>query len=72
MADPVAVVKSIYAQCGDELDAAQETAMRNWMRDNPQGKHGSHDYALAEYGLERQGVLARFESYIDRFGLSTD
>lgn len=69
MADPVAVVKSIYAQCGDELDAAQESAMRNWMRDNPQAKHGGHSYSAEEFGLSERGIRDTFSEYCDFFGV---
>jgi hypothetical protein len=38
---------------------------------NPKGKHGRHEYALAEYGLTEEQVRARFAPYIRRFGVGT-
>ena len=34
--------------------------MSAYMEDNPQGKHGSHTYALADYGLTSEQVRARY------------
>ena len=35
----------------------------------PKGKHGKHQYALAEYGLEADAVRERFAPYVERFGI---
>jgi hypothetical protein len=36
---------------------------------NPKGKHGSHSYDLAEYGLSKEGVRERFKDYIGRYAI---
>ena len=36
---------------------------------NPKGKHGSHSYDLAEYGLSKQGVRERFKLYIESYDI---
>ncbi len=68
--DPVAAVSDIYQYFDLPLGAAVAQALRDHIEAHPQGKHGSHDYSLAQYGLSEDQVRARFESYIDRFALT--
>ena len=70
--DPMASVKQIYDAFGIELAAPTEQAMRAYVTDNPQKKHGSHEYSLEQYGLSPEVVRARLSSYIERFDLPTD
>lgn len=67
--DPMGVVERIYANFDEPLTDAARAAMQKYMDDNPKGKHGKHDYDLAEYGLDRAGVHRRFAGYIDRFAI---
>jgi hypothetical protein len=69
VADPLGVAERIYAHFGMELPDAARAAMEAHARANPQGKHGRHDYALAEYGLSEGRVLERFAPYLERFGI---
>ena len=39
------------------------------VRENPKGRHGSHDYDLESFGLTPEGVRTRFAPYIERFDL---
>jgi hypothetical protein len=68
----MSAVERIYAHF--ELDFPPEAAspMREHVRANPQGKHGAHDYAMAEYGLTPEQVKTRLAAYIDRFEIATD
>ena len=70
--DPMASVKQIYDAFGIELAAPTEQAMRAYVTDNPQKKHGSHEYSLEQYGLSPEAVRTRLSSYIERFDLPTD
>jgi hypothetical protein len=45
-----------------------EAAMRAHVADAPQGKHGTHRYDLADFGLDEEQVGERFAAYLDRFG----
>ena len=67
--DPLGVVEGIYAHFNEPLTDAARGAMHTYMDANPKGKHGKHEYDLAEYGLDRAGVHQRFAGYIDRFGI---
>ena len=70
--DPLGVARRIYAGFGLKLSPEAEAAMRAHVGDNPKGKHGSHAYALEEWGLSANAVRERFTSYIERFGLQGD
>jgi hypothetical protein len=66
-ADPLAVVRGIYARFGMALAPGVADEMSAWVRDNPLGKHGEHRYTLAEYGLTEEAVREHFRDYIDAY-----
>ncbi len=66
--DPLACVERIYAHFALPLPVASRAAIRAFAAENPEGKHGKHEYDLAQYGLDEQRVRARFASYVARFG----
>ncbi|HEY8154626.1 MAG TPA: sulfotransferase [Myxococcota bacterium] len=70
--DPLGVARRIYGHFGLPLSKQAEAAMRAHVGDNPKGKHGSHAYALEEWGLSAGAVRERFAGYILRFGLGGD
>jgi hypothetical protein len=70
--DPLGVARRIYSHFGLPLSAQAEAAMRAHVGDNPKGKHGSHAYALEEWGLSADAVRERFAAYIERFRLEGD
>ena len=49
------------------LRAGRRRRMQAHVGDNPKGKHGSHAYALEEWGLSADAVRERFTAYIERF-----
>ncbi len=65
------VARNIYAHFGLSMGPAVEAAMESHVGNNPQGKHGSHDYSLEEWGLDADAVRERFAPYIERFGIET-
>ena len=56
VADPIATVQRIYDHHGYDFTEAFEVAMRQWLDDNRQHKHGAHRYTLEEYGLNEDAV----------------
>jgi len=40
--------------------------------ENPQGKHGRHEYSLEAYGLSPERVRERLAAYIERFDLPAE
>jgi len=69
--DSLGVAKNIYDRFGLAMSPAVEAALKAHVEDNPQGKHGSHDYSLEEWGLDADTVRRRFAPYIERFGIET-
>lgn len=67
-ADPLGCAERIYAHFGLPLPSASRDALRAFAAENPEGKHGKHEYDLAQYGLDEERVRARFAGYLARFG----
>ena len=67
--DPMGVVRGIYRRFDEPLTEAAEAAMLGYLADNPKGKHGSHSYDLAEYGLSVGMVREAFKDYIERYDI---
>lgn len=67
MGDPLAVVEQIYAHCDLTLPPSRKTAIADHHAQNPKGKHGSHEYSLAEFGLNNADIAKRYSAYSERF-----
>jgi sulfotransferase family protein len=72
VADPIGCVRRIYAAAGDELSPEAEAAMSAWIADNRQAKHGRHEYAAEDFGLDVADLRQRFRFYQERFGIPDD
>ena len=75
IAERIAAVEGYDVPVGSlDLDMTDEAAaaMRQFIADNPKGKHGLHTYTPEEYGLEPAAIREQFSTYIERFGLSTE
>jgi hypothetical protein len=69
IADKIGTVRAIYKHFGLALSEETESAMREFVASNPQGKHGKHAYTSEEFGLSDDIVRARFADYIARNNL---
>jgi hypothetical protein len=69
LADPMAVVRTIYDRLGIELTAEAEGAMLSFIAENPQEKHGGHRYSFADTGLDAGELRARTRRYQEFFGV---
>jgi Sulfotransferase family len=67
--DPMGVVRGIYQRFDEPLTAEAQGAMLGFLDANPKGKHGSHSYDLAEFGLSKEGVRERFKDYIETYDI---
>jgi hypothetical protein len=65
--DPLGCAGRIYAHFALPLEGAARAALRAFAAENPEGKHGKHEYELAQYGLDEERVCARFAGYLARF-----
>ena len=74
MADPIAAVKRIYAHFGRELSEEGERRLRDWQENNPQHKHGKHEYSTSaeDMGVRGQEILDRFADYMDYYGMKPE
>ena len=71
-ADPVAAVTRIYEHFGIAADDETIRRVRDFADDNPQGKHGAHQYAPEQFGLAPEHIRRRFAAYTERFGIEPD
>lgn len=62
---PMQVVEKVYKAFGLSLSEESRKAMQAHIDANPKGKHGKHEYDLAEYGLTRKMIEERFAFYTD-------
>lgn len=69
VADPMQVVRSVYARFGIPLADEAISAMEGFMAGNEQGKHGKHEYEAKDYGLDRAALRERFARYIQAFSI---
>jgi hypothetical protein len=68
MRDPIGLVRALYAARGRGFTAQAEAAMRAYLDEHPRAKHGAHDYAAADFGLdlaERRRALAFYHRRFD-------
>jgi hypothetical protein len=68
--DSMGVMRRIYDHFELDFSAPAQAEIEKHLAANPRGKHGSHEYDLARYGLDEGRVMARFSWYIDRFELA--
>jgi hypothetical protein len=72
VADPLAVIRSIYARQDRELTPEFETRISAWL-DAPENKvdrYGRYPYSYEALGLEQGWVEELFADYSQRFGLA--
>ncbi len=68
MGDHVEVVRRIYDWTGRAMSDAHADAIRHWLADNAQTKHGAHRHSPEEFGMTPGQVNEQFASYTARFG----
>jgi len=67
--DPLGTVRHIYDYHSYEYSDDFEEAMKQWLANNRQHKHGAHRYTLEEFGLDAAGVSSKFAAYCEEFDL---
>ena len=70
VADPVATAKKIHSYFDLPLSDETLANMCAYADEHPMGKHGKHDYKLAEFGLTETMILQRFDFYLQRFDVA--
>jgi hypothetical protein len=72
MREPIQTMRKLYRALGDEFTGAAEAGMNTWIADNPQGKFGKHEYALAQFGLTADQVRSKFERYLSQHDVEAE
>lgn len=67
--DPFGTVLGVYEKFGITPPTDMQQRMQQYLDDSPRGKHGKHEYSLADYCLTEENERQRFAAYIERFGL---
>lgn len=70
--DPVARIDDIYRYFGFTLSNAATSHMRRFLKENPDDKHGKHQYRFADTGLDLETQRRRFQHYQERFNVPTE
>lgn len=66
--NPIEMVKRIYQKYELDYSKEFEERMKNYLRNNKQGKYGRHKYSLEEYGFTGEGLFQRYKGYMDHYG----
>ena len=69
VADNMATAEKIYAHFELPWGGEARQAMEAHVASNPKGKHGAHEYDLAQYGLSLDMLKDRLGAYADRYEL---
>jgi hypothetical protein len=72
MADPARAVAGICEHFGLPFGDDSDAAIRRWIDDHPQTKHGTHRYTAEQFGLDAPALHRRFAPYIERFGVARE
>jgi hypothetical protein len=72
VSDPLKQVRRVYDFLGLDLTPETEAAMQRWRSENRQTKHGTHQYSLEDFGLDRAALDPKFETYRERFGVPSE
>jgi hypothetical protein len=64
LADPIAQMRKIYGWLGDAWTDSAQAGMRTWLEHNPQGKFGSHEYSLEQWGFNKRDLVPYFSDYL--------
>jgi hypothetical protein len=72
MREPIETMRKLYRALDDDFSAAAQAKMSAWLADNPQGKFGKHEYALAQFGLTVDQVRSKFERYLSRYEVEAE
>lgn len=67
MEQPLGVVANLYQQLGRSLSSETAEALRQWMDENPRGKHGGHSYSAEDFGLTELQIRDHYHAYQTQF-----
>ena len=65
--DPVRALAASYERIGLEFSDESRAAVANWAGHHAPGSQGSHQYELADFGIDADTVRRKFAPYIEAF-----
>lgn len=67
LTDPIGTIQQIYTYFGVKVEPTTFERMQHWLDNNPQHKHGKHNYNLDTFGLKPAQIDEKYADYIERF-----
>jgi hypothetical protein len=58
----------VFAFAGENFTEAAESAIADWIVQNPAHKHGIHHYAAEDHGIAAEEIAERFAAYRAQYG----
>ena len=62
--DPIGALAASYDRIGLEFSDRSRAAVAHWAEQHEPGSHGSHTYALTDFGIDADAVREKFAPYI--------
>jgi hypothetical protein len=72
IADPMGIVRRVYAWLDLELTWEVEQSIARWQEVNRSGAHGTHRYTAEEFGLSNAQLRADFGDYVRHFDIDLE
>jgi hypothetical protein len=69
---PWPTMRSVYERIGTPLSSDAEVRMRAYFDARPHDRHGRHEYAFADTGLDLDRTRARFAQYQARYDIPSE
>lgn len=70
--DPITELRRLYRWLGEDLSDEASSGIREWLRQNPQGKYGRHLYELETYGLSPDRLRPHLQPYVERYQVALE
>ncbi|MEM7125459.1 MAG: sulfotransferase [Chloroflexota bacterium] len=72
ISNPLDVVQQVYGHFDVPWTDELEAGLQDHIAQNPQGKHGVHQYRTDDFGITEEELTRKFREYIEAFARSTD
>ncbi len=70
--DPVEALAGVYEHFGIDYPKTSRKAQRDYIRDKPKGRHGTHQYDFSDTGLDLDEERSRFSDYYERYQVKNE
>ncbi len=68
MAEPDETLEAIFSHCDMDISPEARAATLGYLEVRPRGKHGTHSYDPAHFGLTPEAISAKFSGYVAACG----